>query len=507
MTPEIEQNEWRRVKVLLCCALIMKVFLAWYLPLSVDEAYAIAVAREFSLSFFDHPPIAFWMPVLTAKLSGIEHAVIYRLPFLAFGLGTGVMLYLTAKLLHSARAGYWTVFLYIASPFFMLAGGVFVVPDSPLNLASVACVFFLIRIVKAGPDARLGDWFMAGMALAFALASKYQAGFIPVAALVFALAHAPSRRWFLTPGPYLATVVAAMGLAPVLLWNISNDWASFSFHQSRTFDGISLGNFATQQIGQMMYLLPSVAVLAVLGLLYGMRKPKQPAVSLLGLQALGPILAFEAIYLISDTSFPHWTMPGWLFALPLAGAYLAEKNLRLTKWYRGITVALAVPIWGVLLAASVHLNTGILTNYRSENLPIWDDTAGVFNYHGLRAALDADELLAGVEVVAAENWLSAATVSTGLKGAFPIRVLQGAPHHFRFMSGARITGDALLIAPTTIGKSQSETIRLLALARAFDPEAQVLSPLILKRGVNDYISVILISLEISKTMAESRRRF
>ena len=40
--------------------------------LGVDESYAVAVARQYSLSYFDHPPLHFWIAGTMAKLAHSE---------------------------------------------------------------------------------------------------------------------------------------------------------------------------------------------------------------------------------------------------------------------------------------------------------------------------------------------------------------------------------------------------------------------------------------------------
>ena len=72
-------------------------FLATYIPLINDEAYAIAVLKQFSLSFFDHPPLGFLSSQIFPKIFGFENEVLYRLPFLLYGFATSIVLYEIGK--------------------------------------------------------------------------------------------------------------------------------------------------------------------------------------------------------------------------------------------------------------------------------------------------------------------------------------------------------------------------------------------------------------------------
>ena len=59
--------------------LILKIIIASYLPLINDEAYAIAVSKKFSLSFFDHPPLGFWSSSIFTNIIGQENPIIMNI--------------------------------------------------------------------------------------------------------------------------------------------------------------------------------------------------------------------------------------------------------------------------------------------------------------------------------------------------------------------------------------------------------------------------------------------
>lgn len=482
---------WR----LLALSLALRVAIAFALPLGVDENYATAVAREFSWSFFDHPPLSFWAPVLAAKLTGIEAAPIYRLFFLIAGTVTTWALFRIGEVLQSPRAGLWGAVLFSVSPFFLLAGGVFVIPDGMLSAFTALCVLALVKIADKGAGS-VRDWAIVGVWLALALASKYQAGLIPIATLAFALVHPMGRRWLVQPGPWVASAIGLLGLAPVLLWNMGHDWASFAFHEGRTGDGLRLGNFALMAVGQAIYLLPPVFVLAVIGLWRGLRAGATPGMMLTALIALGPIVMFNMIYLMSARSYPHWTMPGWIFALPLAGVWIAQKGEVIARQARIWTGAVAAPIWVLLVALIVHMNTGILTRAFYDEPPAWDRTDDAFRWSDLRPALEARGVLDGVEVLASVHWMEAGAMSTALGGDYPVRLMAGLQHHFQFMSGAHKGGKAILLVPDLLPRQEARAADALAQARAVDPEAQELAPVILQRGTQDYVAVTVISLTL-----------
>ena len=492
--PNMRESRRFLIRVVLL-SMLVKILLAMTVPMGVDEAYATAVAREFSWSFFDHPPIGFWSPVVAANLIGVEHPLVYRLPVLFYGIISTFLMYALGKELGGERAGLWTLVLYVLSPAFLIAGGVFVLPDGPLELGSLIAMLFLIKIVKSDGPAPLRFWIFAGLGLAFALASKYQAALIPIAALVFAVATPVGRKWFRQTGPYIASAIGVLGLLPTLVWNMQHDWASFTFHSGRTGDGLQLGNFVLMVIGQGLYLLPPVLVLAAIGLWRGFDRDR-PALTFLALAAAAPVLVFNFIYLFSSKSFPHWTFPGWQFALPLAGVWLAAqspaiwaRSLRWLKWAAGLT-------WAVLVIAVLHANTGVLTRLYSAVPPKWDRTETAFDYSGLRKALQQKGLLQDLDLIIVPGWINAGLLSTGLGGDFPVRVLGDNPHHFAFMSGEHKSGNALMMTIKVLKGQDKIQSGLLATAKAIDPKAQNLPPIILDRGGQPYLAVTLIRLTV-----------
>jgi len=478
-------------------ALLVKIAFGIFLPMGADEAYATAVAREFSISFFDHPPISFWLPVIFAKLTGIEHPLIYRAPFLVIGVGTTLVLFLIGKELSNNRAGLWTALLFSASPFMLLSGGLFVVPDGPLFLASTSATLFLVRISKHMRAASLRYWIFAGVALALALASKYHAAWIPVALLIFVVVTPQARHWLARPGFWLGGVIGLIGLLPVLIWNAENDWASFAFHSARASGGFSPAIFGVTFALQAIFLLPSGMFAAFAGLAMAIKKRNGSPEFLLALIALGPILIFNYIYLSSGVTFAHWTMPGWIFALPLAGVWLdkstAMRRVKFLKLTKILSVAFLVPVTILIL----HANTGVLTRYIYKSPPSWDNTLILSNLRGLKTALVERGLWAQTDLIMTNGWIPAGRIDTALASQKPMRVYRGiSAHHFSYLSDAKVTGRGLFMDISLVSKAGMAGQSLLERARVIDPTARLLAPIVLPRGGQDYVAISMVQLSV-----------
>jgi len=157
-----------------------------------------------------------------ANLTGLETAFIYRLPFLLCGFVTAVCVWRLGNIIGGARAALASLLLFTLAPYMLIGGGVFVVPDGPLNMFLALSALALIRALSSN---RMADWATTGLWLAFAMGCKYQAGLFPISVLAFLLLTRAQWRRMLGLGPWLAAAIGLLGLTPVILWNgMDRNW-------------------------------------------------------------------------------------------------------------------------------------------------------------------------------------------------------------------------------------------------------------------------------------------
>lgn len=479
---------------------VLRLTLAWFGPLGVDENYAIAAAREFSWSFYDHPPLGFWLPVAMARITGIEHPFVFRLPFLLFGTGTAWLLWLIGNRLGGARVGLWALLFFILSPVLSISWALLIVPDGPLGFFLMLTVLLLMQIEtseRAGQPVA-GLWLAAGAALGGAMLSKYQAGLVPVSLLLYMLLTRHGRGWLRQPWPWIGALVALWGLLPVLIWNLQHDWASFAFHTGRAGGGISLVNFARMLAGQVIYLVPTIAIATAIGIWAGLRGRMGEAGRMLAFLALGPIVMFNIIYLMTPGggTLPHWALPGWVVALPLGALVLTRAPGRWQLWGKRLTVFIVAVMWLMLIVLTVHVRTGIITRSHGENPPDWDRTVDAFDWSGLVPALEKRGLLDDVDAIAVIGWSEGGAMSTALHDRLPVYPLSPNDHHFLFHRRSAKGGKALLLVPARPQTYEKKLANALKLAHRYDPQAEVLAPVILPRGGIPYARVIVIRLTL-----------
>src|SRR6201998_2300690 len=214
------------VAVLILATFLARLLFASALGLGVDESYMVAAGRKLQLSYFDHPPIAWWMAWAAAHLTGSESPVVVRLPFIAlFGGHTFLVDPLTSDLF-GPTAGLWAAVVLNLTPVFGISSASWVLPDGPLLAALLGAAVCLVAALRSKGGAARGWWLGTGMCAGLALCSKYSAVLTVIGAAGFLVTEPISRRWLARPHPYAAGLVALAVFFPVLIWNAENDWVS-----------------------------------------------------------------------------------------------------------------------------------------------------------------------------------------------------------------------------------------------------------------------------------------
>jgi len=407
---------------------VLRLVVAVLLPVGEDEAYAIGIARQFSLSYYDHPPLHFWLVGGWAKLWNNESLWLLRLPFVALAAVSGWLMFALTRQLFGASAALWAVVLLNVAPVFGAAHGTLVLPDGPLLAASLGTGLVLAMIVRHEDGSRqLGRWALAGVLAGLALLSKYH-GVLLVAGVLGFLLTTRHRYWLATPGPWLAAGIAVAMFSPVIVWNWQHDWASFAFQAGRS-DGDSLNPTRLVQslAGQAAYLVPwfLVALIVVLAraLLGG---PKREERWLLACLATLPIVIFTGLTLRSP-GLPHWPMPGWVFVLPLLGEALASLRPFLRAASKAIVAITALCVVGFVGLGIAQARWGVM-ELKS------DPTTLLQPWDGLREQLAVRGLPADKRTfIASRNWRRAGQLNTLFGKDVPVLCICGDAKHFDYL--------------------------------------------------------------------------
>lgn len=426
---------------LVAAFLVLRLILAAIVPLSIDEAYAVVVSRSHSLSYFDHPPLGFALARFMADISGSETPFIVRLPYVLLGSASALLLFDLTRIAYGSVAGFWAAAAYSVAPFFFISAGLFVVPDGPLNfflLASARLVMPLL--IGSESNFALLRWIASGLMLGLALMSKYQAGLFALSAVLILGLTKAGRAQLRQPGPYAAVAVAALGLAPALIWNQHHGWASFVFQGNRGLNTegqwLYPGNLAVTLLGQAAYLWPPTWAIAMLVLWRAVRTVVMPVDRTFLFIAALPIAFFDLIALISPRSLPHWSMSGFLFAFPLIGQWCVAYSRSNFKVLKASFVITALFVSLLSFEFALQARTGAFTRLFFERAPRFDVNWQIVDWSALDARLQSSRAAEPETYIVAPNWMQAARAGYSAGPNVPVEVLAGDRRHFQFTEPA-----------------------------------------------------------------------
>ena len=201
--------------------LLVKLAVAWFLPLIGDEAYFIVWGKHPDYGFYDHTPMVGW--ILTAMLSVSDAAIWLRLPQILITSFIGWAIYLLVRR-QNETAAVMVAVLYLLSPVNIL--GVVITTDTPLLLWSFlsgVCFYYAQR------DDNRYWYLLSGLFLGLAFFSKFFAGLLGVAYVLYLLLFV--RRGL---QPWFGLLWIIVGTLPFiglnLWWNYNHCWNNYLFN-------------------------------------------------------------------------------------------------------------------------------------------------------------------------------------------------------------------------------------------------------------------------------------
>lgn len=299
----------------------------------MDEAYYFVWGQHPALSYFDHPPMVGWVQGLSAGLFGWT-LLATRLPVALTLLATLWVLRLFAcRFAPPGRVdeAFWlSALLYFATPIFFAATG-FALPDHLLSLFVLSALYCFIdfldrwRVDAPSPWERL---YLGAVMLGLALLSKYTAGFLAIAFGLLLLLSPRYRPLLRSPHVWLAGLLVVAMQAPVIAWNLQNDWASFGFIIGGR-QGIGPPGDLSGLTGYLLTILVFVSpflLWPVVRFLRSRGRPEgeSPAIGLARMVVVVSTLTWLVASLFTNILF-HWNLVAYLAFAPFVWAYMPAR--------------------------------------------------------------------------------------------------------------------------------------------------------------------------------------
>ena len=469
-----EGNAARSAAILIFITFIIRCLIAGYTGLGIGESYYFRGALNFDLSYFDQPPLFFWLSGISVKIFGLNNFGL-RFPAVLLFAGTSWLMFLVTRKLFTAKAGFWAVATMNLSAVFTVAIACWFQPDAPLMFFWMLATYYIVQLM-VGPGAEKSEatrysrrtwllWLAVGVSMGFATLSKYHVLFLFAGVFMFVVTNKSQRHWLRHPGPYLAVLITIIMASPVLLWNAHNGWVSFVFQGSRA--GASGEHFKLhfdwffRSIGgQAAFLLPWIwfPIVRQLYISYKLRK-QLLAYSFTFWMAILPLVFFTVVTLWSNLQFHfHWQAPGYMMLfIPLG--FAIDRCLNTVGRAKDITRTwLKFSIYFTIITIGV-LGTHMVTGFWQWYGPKWmvhhfhgdntDPTIQGIDYTDIKTRFDKEGWSNNPNIfTGTPRWWLTGKVDWALKGAKDIAVFNNDPRNLAFMVEPKklIGKDAIIIS-------------------------------------------------------------
>lgn len=380
----------------------LRLWVCWDLPLSPDEAYYWIWSRALAPGYLDHPPMVALFVRLGTWIAGDTPLGIRLLGPFAAAFGS-IMIWDAGRLLvGQSNAGIAAATLVNAMPLFAIGASV-MTPDTPLILFWTGTLWAMVRLAVS--DAAIW-WPIASLFAGLAMASKYTAGSLVIAVVLWAVIAA--RQQLRRPAVYAAAIIAGTEFAPIIYWNATHNWVGYAKQGARVVAWQPTGAF--QYLGELIggqlgLATPGIFILCSAGVVVAWRRAKMPGGTkwaLLACVSTVPTLVMLQ-HAIGDRVQANWP------AIVYPSSVIAATLLSYGRWRRVRTVAM---VTGFLVTGLVYLIALVLPPI----LPAARDPVArqVAGWDELAAEVDRARQTAGGQFVAVENYALASELARAL---------------------------------------------------------------------------------------------
>jgi len=302
---------------------VIRLAVAPFFGLGVDEAHYVLYAKHLDLSYVDHPPLVGWVHALFYYIWG-SNEFLARLPavllFAAVAYCTyGFILRITASVGLALIA-----VLSLQCSFMFNALALMLLPDSLLLLLVFGLIFLAAKIER---EKKPLDFIGLGVVLGLMGLAKYTSILLVPPLVGYFLMKKRSDIVF-SPYMFWAAIVALVMVSPVFYWNNMHDFISFRYQGSHVFGTLasSFKRFAESLGAQFGAYSPPLFLAAY----YGFFKSIKSKNEYLRLAVLfgGTILIFFLLTSFFERTLPHWPAVFYLLFIPIGAVELLQSGRR-----------------------------------------------------------------------------------------------------------------------------------------------------------------------------------
>jgi 4-amino-4-deoxy-L-arabinose transferase-like glycosyltransferase len=311
-----------------------------------DEAQYWSWSLEPAFGYYSKPPLIAWLIGASTAVCGVSEFCI-RLPSPLVHTATAAVIYALGARLYSAQVGFWSALAFATLPGVSFSAGI-ISTDVPLLFTWALALLGFVALLDPKVDTKAW-WPVALIALGLGLGlnAKYAMAYFALSVGVYVLVTPEKRTILRDVRLWAALALGVAMIAPNLLWNASNKFATFA----HTADNAKLG-------GSLMHPLKA---LEFLGTQFGV---------------FGPILFGSLIAILyrayhqgldpRDRMLLCFTLPVIAVVTGLAFLSRAHANWAAVSYVAATVLVIATLVrdasWG-WLKASLGIHLGLLAAF------------------------------------------------------------------------------------------------------------------------------------------------
>jgi hypothetical protein len=347
---DFQRHEMGGLIGLLALMMGLRLYSASLTGLAPDEAYYWLWAQHPALGYYDHPPMVAWLIMASTQLIG-DSLLGVRLMFVGMTLILSLIVYDLARTLFTDKTIARRAVLWVNVSVLLSAGGMLATPDGPsVFFYSLAC----LALAKVWAGKTPYWWLIVGLMAGLGLQSKYTNFFFGLGVMTWFIFDRQARQHLLTPWPWLGGLLAFLVIAPNLVWNAHNDWASLDKQFSRLAgSGLNFTYLIEAVLFQALLLNPFVVAFLIKAWGDALKFATCPPFNHIHLRpftflnALSlPMLLYMVIHALHDPVQGNWPAPVYPLVIMMAAA---------------TSVSFASPLWRGMRLGVVILGFSLCT--------------------------------------------------------------------------------------------------------------------------------------------------
>jgi len=335
-----------------------------------DEAYYWLWGQRPEWSYYDHPPFHAWTQGLFAFALGRSEFVV-RLPNL---ISNGLFFYVYYKICqylypeHHQGKFKRVLLLLFASPLYFLFLAL-AWHDHWLITFSLLGMYWFISFADRYRETGKGEtWRLlgAGVAMGLALLCKYSAVFVLAGFFATIVTDKKLRPLLWNWRLYAAGAIVAVGLIPILLWNLQNDWQSFQYYADRSVQAAGFSLRWESLLGFVLFSILMVSPFHCWGFWQVLRKTSP-------LKVLSPVyqrITFWVFTISTGTlcivsllsaALYYWNILAYLLLFPLVAGLGSPSTLQPNAAPKAVRrfPGLGAKVYGLLFASLLVVHYAI----------------------------------------------------------------------------------------------------------------------------------------------------